>query len=95
MVVGRPTGEIPEELGQLENLTVLNLAVNALSGSIPKAIGKLVHLTELVLEGNGLSGGCSASYGRSDLRERSSDDPFDWWVWFQERFLASSEISSK
>ena len=38
------TGEIPEELGNLSNLTTLNLGNNRLTGEIPSSLGNLKKL---------------------------------------------------
>jgi len=37
-------GEIPESLGRLTQLTLLNLGRNELSGEIPSSLGKLTQL---------------------------------------------------
>ena len=50
------SGEIPEELGNLSNLTVLDLFGNQLSGEIPAELGNLANLEELDLGRNQLSG---------------------------------------
>ena len=39
------TGEIPEELGNLSNLTGLDLRHNQLTGEIPEELGSLTNLT--------------------------------------------------
>ncbi|XP_078161155.1 receptor-like protein 6 [Carex rostrata] len=49
-------GEIPEEIGQLKSLLVLNLSHNALTGIIPTEFGNLVQLESLDLSSNLLSG---------------------------------------
>ena len=49
-------GSLPEELGNLEKLTVLYLHTNQLTGSIPRNIGDLTQLETLVLAYNRLSG---------------------------------------
>ena len=54
---GGLTGEIPEQIGSLTNLTYLNLQYNLLSGEIPSEIGSLTNLSELNLGENDLSGG--------------------------------------
>ncbi len=50
------TGQIPPELGNLDNLLLLNLSWNRLSGPIPPELGNLASLTSVYLHGNGLSG---------------------------------------
>ena len=50
------SGPIPVELGNLNNLTVLNLGSNRLSGPIPVELGNLTNLTVLNLVSNQLSG---------------------------------------
>ncbi|MBT5722193.1 MAG: hypothetical protein HOI72_08405, partial [Candidatus Marinimicrobia bacterium] len=50
------TGEIPSEIGDLINLTILNLSGNQLTGGIPKEIGDLTNLNELDLSNNQLTG---------------------------------------
>ncbi|XP_010258630.1 PREDICTED: receptor-like protein 12 isoform X1 [Nelumbo nucifera] len=49
-------GEIPEILGNLGSLIVLNLSSNSLTGSIPPSFGKLTSLESLDLSGNKLAG---------------------------------------
>ena len=49
-------GPLPDELGQLGDLTVLNLGGNHLSGGIPLSIGQLTFLEALNLERNQLTG---------------------------------------
>lgn len=49
-------GPIPEEIGLLEVLYVLNLSHNALTGSIPSSFGNLRHIESLDLTTNKLSG---------------------------------------
>ena len=50
------TGEIPPEIGNLTNLTYLNLRNNQLTGSIPPEIGNLTYLDYLRLSSNQLTG---------------------------------------
>ena len=50
------TGEIPPEMGNLENLHTLQLNWNRLCGRIPPELGNLASLEVLDLEGNQLSG---------------------------------------
>ena len=50
------SGQIPPELGQLENLRELGLQNNGLSGQVPVELGQLTKLEELSLRDNKLSG---------------------------------------
>ena len=49
-------GEIPPELGDLDQLQVLSLSDNQLNGEIPSELGRLTSLTSLALANNLLSG---------------------------------------
>ncbi|KAF5476302.1 hypothetical protein F2P56_008032 [Juglans regia] len=49
-------GTIPEEIGGIYSLGVLNLSHNALTGQIPSSLGKLNHLISLDLSFNNLVG---------------------------------------
>ena len=49
------SGPIPDELGHLGSLMVLDLGYNDLSGAIPPSLGELANLTELWLHDNDLS----------------------------------------
>ncbi|XP_057487566.1 receptor-like protein 33 [Actinidia eriantha] len=49
-------GEIPDTVGALQSLYVLNLSHNALRGQIPSSLGNLYHLGSLDLSWNKLSG---------------------------------------
>ncbi|KAK0579889.1 hypothetical protein LWI29_033127 [Acer saccharum] len=49
-------GSIPQEVGNLRNLTTLSLEDNELTGSVPTAIGKMRMLQVLHLDGNKLQG---------------------------------------
>ena len=60
------SGEIPPEIGNLINLTYLNIEGNSnnyLIGEIPSEIGNLVNLTQISLELNQLSGNIPSSIG--------------------------------
>ena len=50
------SGGIPPEIARLDQLTALNLSVNALTGPIPRELGRLVNLETLSLAYNDLSG---------------------------------------
>ncbi|XP_059316162.1 receptor-like protein 15 [Lycium ferocissimum] len=50
------TGKIPEKIGLLSGLPLLNLSHNNLSGVIPKSIGKMISLESLDLSYNQLTG---------------------------------------
>ena len=50
------SGPVPSELGNLANLTRLDLAHNFLSGPIPTELGELASLTRLYLYSNSLTG---------------------------------------
>ncbi|CAB4307214.1 unnamed protein product [Prunus armeniaca] len=45
-------GEIPEQVGNMVNLSMLNLSMNRLTGEIPSSIGKLHWLETLDLSHN-------------------------------------------
>ncbi|KAJ0963817.1 hypothetical protein J5N97_028939 [Dioscorea zingiberensis] len=58
------SGQIPYEIGNLKNLTYLDLSVNSLSGSIPESIGNLGALNYLYLSDNKLNGTIPQSIGQ-------------------------------
>jgi hypothetical protein len=60
---GELTGEIPPEIGNLINLTYLNLYNNLLTDSIPPEIWNLTNLTYLSLGGNQLTGEIPSEIG--------------------------------
>ena len=57
------TGEIPESIGNLTELTQLGLKNNNLNGEIPESIGNLTKLTQLNLADNALSGSIPYTIG--------------------------------
>ena len=65
------SGEIPPELGNLENLTVLALIGNHLTGEIPPELGNLATLAVLDLDGN-QSSGCVPSSLQGQLLSSSN-----------------------
>ncbi|KAM3689885.1 hypothetical protein ACJW31_09G079500 [Castanea mollissima] len=50
------SGSLPEELGKLKSLVVLNFSHNALTGQIPASMGNLTMLESLDLSRNNLTG---------------------------------------
>ncbi len=58
------TGQIPPELGALDQLTTLSLAQNRLHGTIPPELGNLERLEVLRLESNVLSGTVPEELGK-------------------------------
>ena len=60
------SGEIPSELGNLANLTHLNLGRNQLTGEIPVELGNLANLMHLELMVNQLTGTTPSELGNLD-----------------------------
>jgi len=58
------SGPLPSEIGDLANLTILQLYTNNLTGRIPAELGKLGNLEILFLEENDLSGGLPTDLGK-------------------------------
>ena len=58
------TGTIPTGVGQLTELTYLDLGNNELTGTIPAALGQLTELTDLYLRGNELTGTIPTQLGQ-------------------------------
>ena len=68
------TGTLPESLGELTDLEVLELSYCSLSGEIPASLGKLKHLHVLSLSDNELSGELPEELGNLDLWDISLND---------------------
>jgi|TARA_B100001741_G_scaffold235142_1_gene196159 Leucine-rich repeat (LRR) protein len=62
-LTGGRTGEIPSTIGDLTNLTSLNIYNNQLTGEIPSEIGNLTNLTKLFLYENNLTGSIPPEIG--------------------------------
>ncbi|KAI3971905.1 hypothetical protein MKW92_021634 [Papaver armeniacum] len=60
-------GEIPEEIGLLKGLSMLNLSHNRLSGNIPLSVGSMNSLESLDLSFNKLSGLIPSSLASMDF----------------------------
>ena len=68
-------GEIPLEIGSLENLQSINLSNNELEGPIPDELSNLSSLAQLILSGNKLSGEIPLSLmGLENLESLSLSD---------------------
>jgi hypothetical protein len=62
-------GNIPESLGDLQNLLFLQLRANDLEGSIPEELGNIANIERIWLQGNDLTGTIPAELGNlSNLR---------------------------
>lgn len=64
------SGNLPPELGNLDNLVRLELPLNQLSGSLPSEMGNLSVLTYLFLYTNQLSGSIPPELGSLDSLEQ-------------------------
>jgi len=63
LLVNNLTGSLPQELGNLSELTWLNLEYNSLTGNIPSELGNLLNLEKLELSVNQLSGSIPPELG--------------------------------
>lgn len=69
------TGTIPEEIGQLLYLELLELAGNLITGPIPESLGNLTYLVEACLTNNLLTGPIPDTLGgMSSLQKLSFND---------------------
>jgi len=57
------TGTLPDEIGDLANLKVLELRTNLISGTIPATIGNLIQLSTLSIRSNQLIGSIPVEIG--------------------------------
>ncbi|KAH7669441.1 Leucine-rich repeat protein [Dioscorea alata] len=56
-------GDIPDWIGDIKNLKVLDLSYNSLSGSVPSSLSSLSFLEELLLNDNQLTGTLPKEFG--------------------------------
>ena len=61
-------GTLPESLGSLESLRVLNLSWNDLEGPIPESFARLYKLEHLLLNMNNLTGSIPVDLGKQQAR---------------------------
>lgn len=64
MLFNNMRGSLPNSLGQLQELKVLELSFNRISGNLPKEIGSLQKLEVLALNGNFFKGSIPNSFGQ-------------------------------
>ncbi|KAF3602110.1 hypothetical protein F2Q69_00037742 [Brassica cretica] len=64
-------GEIPNDIGRLNRLAVLNVADNRISGSIPKSLTNLSSLMHLDLRNNLITGLIPTDFGRLTMLSRA------------------------
>ncbi len=57
------SGTLPESIGELKNLRVLELSFNRISGQLPASLGNLSKLEMLAFNGNALTGNVPESLG--------------------------------
>ncbi|KAH1218297.1 putative LRR receptor-like serine/threonine-protein kinase [Glycine max] len=69
------SGPIPDELGNLNRLEILDLTRNNFNGSIPKSLGRLSSVVTLSLLGNRLTGSIPSEIGdMASLQELNLED---------------------
>ncbi|CAB4296667.1 unnamed protein product [Prunus armeniaca] len=61
---GKPSGQIPEEIGGFKSLYILNLSNNAFTGSIPPSLSNMRKLESSDLSVNSLSGQIPAEFAK-------------------------------
>lgn len=66
MLFNNVEGSLPNSIGSLENLKILELPFNKLSGEIPNSIGNLKNLEILVFNGNSLTGSIPSTIGNME-----------------------------
>ena len=79
------TGSIPQSIGQLTTLVILDLKNNNISGFIPSSIGNLAKLRQLILSNNKLTGPISSPI--AGLQELA-------WLYLDNNSLSGSIPSS-
>ena len=57
------SGTLPESIGELKNLRILELSFNRISGTLPASLGNLSKLEMLAFNGNALTGNVPESLG--------------------------------
>ena len=58
------SGSIPDTIGRMRDLFILNLSKNKLSGRIPSTVGNIAQLGKLFLDDNNLTGSKPSSLGQ-------------------------------
>jgi Leucine-rich repeat (LRR) protein len=57
-------GSLPDSIGNLQSIRLLDLGSNLLTGTIPESIGQLARVQYLAFDSNQLSGSIPSSIGR-------------------------------
>ncbi|KAG6789530.1 hypothetical protein POTOM_005633 [Populus tomentosa] len=71
LVGNKISGKIPANIGNLQRLTVLNLADNGLTGEIPSSLTKLPNMKHLDLSNNMLTGQLPSDFGNLKMLSRA------------------------